>query len=174
MAAKKHYWEKAQLKLYFNSSADHSIDENGAKKYNKKATAEGTDVTDLQNDLIATGYLVGTADGDFGPKTKRALLRFQRRAKNSLYRIKAGPTAADVGSATYFGSINGECDNATAQELRKWIGQKLKAPLGRFKLTAIAGGTLRSDIASLWTTQVQQIKNLGAPLTALTVTPHAQ
>jgi len=41
------YWQDPNLKLYFNSSAD-----------------------------LATGYLNGVPDGDYGPKTKRAVIRF--------------------------------------------------------------------------------------------------
>ncbi|MEO1311047.1 MAG: peptidoglycan-binding protein [Pseudomonadota bacterium] len=37
----------------------------------------GPKVTALQNDLIALGYDLGAADGDFGKKTRRALLAFQ-------------------------------------------------------------------------------------------------
>jgi len=39
---------------------------------------EGPEVTTLQNRLIALGYLVGTADGKFGSKTRAALIEFQR------------------------------------------------------------------------------------------------
>lgn len=162
--ATANYWDDAKLNLYFNSASDCSIDENGAKIYNKKATVSGTYVTDLQNDLIATGYLTGKADGSFGSGTKRALLRFQRRAKNSLYRIKQGPVPADVAAATYAGQINGSCDAATAKEIRLWISQQLKAPLGRFSMIAVTGGTLRSDVAPLWTTLVQKVKALGATI----------
>lgn len=42
----------------------------------------------------------------------------------------------------------------------------LKAPLGRFTLTSISGGKLRSDIAALWTTLVQQIKSNGGVIDA--------
>ncbi len=35
-------------------------------------------VRDMQNRLIALGYLTGTADGNFGPKTSLALIAFQK------------------------------------------------------------------------------------------------
>lgn len=44
----------------------------------------GTAVTTLQNRLIELGYLVGTADGQFGSSTKAALVAFQ--VANSLTR----------------------------------------------------------------------------------------
>ncbi|WP_308809807.1 peptidoglycan recognition protein family protein [Archangium lansingense] len=40
--------------------------------------SKGPDVQRLQSVLTRLGYLSGKADGDFGPKTKQALLRFQR------------------------------------------------------------------------------------------------
>jgi len=39
---------------------------------------KGPEVQRLQSVLIWLGYLGGKADGEFGPKTKQALLRFQR------------------------------------------------------------------------------------------------
>lgn len=158
------YWTDTNLKLYFTSKADHSIDNTGAKTYNKKATVPGTYVTDLQTDLIATGYLSGKADGDFGPKTKRAVLRFQRRALTS-YRMSAGK-AADVSTITYRGLVNGICDYATATELRLWIKSSLKAPLGRFSMVAISGGKLRNDAATKWTSAVNSIKAAGGTISS--------
>jgi hypothetical protein len=164
----KKYWEDKGLKLYYTSSTDCSVDENGAKKDKKKATAPGTYVTDLQNDLIAAGYLKeGSADGSFGPGTKRAVLRFQRRAKNSLYRVQGEgkeTVAADVKALTYTGEVNGICDLDTAKELRLWISQKLKAPLNRFPLVPITGGMLRQDAAILWVLAAQQVKALGGTI----------
>ena len=40
--------------------------------------SKGPDVQRLQSVLVRLGYLSGKADGDFGPKTKQALTRFQR------------------------------------------------------------------------------------------------
>lgn len=157
------YWEDTALNLYYNSKTDYSIDENGAKTYNKKATASGQYVTDLQKDLIVIGYLVGKADGSFGPATKRALIRFQRRAKTT-YRVKKGAVAADVSNITYCGKVNGICDVATAKELRTWIKANLMTPLGRFKLMAITGGRLRSDAAVKWTALVRQVKDAGGSI----------
>ena len=38
----------------------------------------GSEVTDLQNDLVAAGYLARTVDGDFGSTTKEAVALFQK------------------------------------------------------------------------------------------------
>jgi N-acetylmuramoyl-L-alanine amidase len=40
--------------------------------------SKGPDVLRLQSVLIQLGYLSGKADGDFGPRTKQALTRFQK------------------------------------------------------------------------------------------------
>jgi peptidoglycan hydrolase-like protein with peptidoglycan-binding domain len=41
----------------------------------------GADVTLLQNKLLALGYNIGTADGNFGPGTKAAVVQFQTDKK---------------------------------------------------------------------------------------------
>src|SRR5215213_9380386 len=41
--------------------------------------SRGSDVITLQRVLGMKGYAVGPADGVFGPRTKRAVKRFQRR-----------------------------------------------------------------------------------------------
>ena len=164
MADPKNYWEDSHLKLHYTSSSNYSIDETGAKKYNKKANVPANYVLDLQKDLIATGYLSGKADGSFGAVTKRAVLRFQRRAKTSCYRVTKVSIPADVAASTYIGLVNGICDSKTAKELRLWISKKMMAPLGRFKLITIPGGKLRSDIAPKWTAVVAAIKKAGGTI----------
>lgn len=52
-----------------NNSSDFSILQKGSK---------GDDVKKLQNRLNEMGYSVGTADGDFGNKTKSAIEQFQK------------------------------------------------------------------------------------------------
>lgn len=143
------YFDDPALKLYFKSPADHSIDQNGAKKYNKTANVPADYVLDVQNDLIALKYLTGTADGDFGASSKAAVERFQRHAKR-VYRM---PGPADVKPADVFqGKVTGEVDAATATEIRKWISNSWVLPLGRFKLVALknATGKLREDAAAVW------------------------
>lgn len=43
-----------------------------------KEGRSGEDVKELQDFLIKYGYLEGSADGDFGPKTKAAVIKFQK------------------------------------------------------------------------------------------------
>jgi len=157
------YWEDPKLKLYYKSSTDYSLDDNGAKRYKKPATVTGTLVTDVQTDLIAAGYLTGTADGAYGNKTHRAVLRFQRRAQTKLRMSTAG-VPADVATITYCNGSHGVCDPDTAKELRLWITSKLKAPLGRYKMIAVSGGKLRSDAANAWTTASLAIKAKGGTI----------
>lgn len=163
MANSKNYWEDAQLNLYYKSAKDHSIDDNAAKTYRKTATAPETYVTDMQTDLIVIGYLSGKADGDYGPKTKRAITRFQRRAHTKL-RVNSAGAPADVASATYFCGITGICDPDTAKEIRLWLSKKLSAPLKRYSLVGVPGGRLRNDVAALWNAAVLQISANGGTL----------
>jgi hypothetical protein len=157
------YWEVANLRLHFNSKTDMSLDDKGAAKYHKKVTVSGSLVTDMQTDLITLGYLSGSADGYFGSKSKRAVLRFQRHAKR-LYRMLKGGTADDVKSATYNGATNGICDQNTAKEIHLWISKNWVIPIGRFSLTPISGGKLRSDAAAVWHSLRVQIKAKGGTI----------
>ena len=144
------YFDDPALKLQFVSAKDHSIDQNGAKKYKKTANVPADYVLDLQNDLVTLKYLdKAKADGDFGETTKNAVERFQRHAKR-VYRM---PGPADVKDSDVFaGAVTGEVDQATAAEIRKWISNKWELPLGRFKLVKLknATGTLREDAAAIW------------------------
>ena len=56
--------------------------------------AKGDDVKSLQQILIDKGFLTGKADGSFGPKTRLALINFQR-ANNLGVDGKAGPKVRD-------------------------------------------------------------------------------
>jgi len=109
------YWDHVSLKLYYNSGSDCSIDDIGAKKYNKTANVTSDLVTQVQKELIYLGYLTDIADGYYGSKTKRSVLRFQRHAKR-LYRMLGCGTPDDVKTPTYTGQVNGVCDHATAKE----------------------------------------------------------
>lgn len=40
--------------------------------------SRGSEVTELQKRLVQLGYVLGTADGKYGPKTEAAVRRFQR------------------------------------------------------------------------------------------------
>ena len=81
---------------------------------------EGTDVKELQSDLIRLGYDCGRwgADGDFGDATELAVKAFQR---------DHGLTA------------DGECGPRTCAALEKALA-KLETPVQRPKLVEIVGG----------------------------------
>ncbi|MBQ2700005.1 MAG: peptidoglycan-binding protein [Clostridia bacterium] len=49
-----------------------------ALKNGSRDSASSTEVAQLQEKLIALGYLTGKADGKFGPNTQRALIQYQR------------------------------------------------------------------------------------------------
>lgn len=51
---------------------------------------QGADVVTLQTALKNRGYAIGTLDGVFGPRTKRAVRKFQKNAKLTVDG-KAGP-----------------------------------------------------------------------------------
>jgi len=161
--AQNNYWVQSNLNLYFNSNSDFSLDDLGAAKYNKQATVSGNFVTEVQKDLITLGYLTGTtADGYYGGKSKRALLRFQRHAKR-LYRMSS-ETADDITTPSYNGGINGICDHATAQEIRIWINKAWVIPIGRFKLVPYGKTKLRKDVAAKWNILRATIKSKGGTI----------
>lgn len=60
-----------------------------------QAGATGDDVTELQRDLAAVGFDPGTADGDFGGKTERAVRSFQASAKLTVDGI-VGPATVQA------------------------------------------------------------------------------
>lgn len=146
---------------------DRSVDEAGAKKYKVKANAPLNYVKGLQQDLITLGYLTkGSDDGSYDGGTARAVKRFQRHAAR-LYRMPQ----PDVTAAEAFkGSSTGECDFATAKEIRKWLGKKWVLPIGRFKLVeveipGVKDGLLRSDAAEAWLAVIDTVHAAGGILT---------
>lgn len=56
-------------------------------------------VRDLQNRLIALGYLSGTADGKFGAKTSLALIEFQKRNSLTADGVAGSKTIAKLNSS---------------------------------------------------------------------------
>lgn len=157
------YWDEKTLKLFYTSATQYSLDTLGAVKYKKTATAPHDFVTRLQDDLIALGYLSGSADGAFGAKTQRSVLRFQRHAAR-LYRMTKAGVAADLSAVTYNGRADGTCDYSTAQEIRNWINKTWVIPLGRFSLVAVSGGKLRQDVATAWNSVAATIKSKGGTI----------
>ena len=64
-----------------------------------KEGAAGSAVTDLQNRLIALGYLSGRADGKFGPKTVMALIDFQKRNNLTIDGVAGAKTLTALNNA---------------------------------------------------------------------------
>jgi murein DD-endopeptidase MepM/ murein hydrolase activator NlpD len=95
-----------------------SIDKNGAKTYNIKATVQDHYVVELQKDLQMLGFCPGAADGFFGIRTDEALRTFQEAALGDL-RTRNGK--AITVSPSYGGKAHGECDTATREEIRLWL-----------------------------------------------------
>ena len=122
------------------------------------------DLKKLQADLIKVGYLPkGADDGVWGEGSKRALKRFKRRSKTSMYRIHAdtkAPADAAVGGL-YTGNVDDIVEQATIDHVANWIAKKWMAPLGRFKLKSIGGGKLREDVADAWATFATAILGIG-------------
>lgn len=160
------YFDHAGLSLAFKSAKDFSIDEVGAKAKKVKANAPGNYVTALQTDLATIGYLEKKqATGLFDAATKRAVLRFQRHAA----RVSRMPDKADVDeSATFTGTADGVCNQATAKEIRVWIAKKFVIPVGRFKTRKIdvpgTNNLLREDAADEWEAIVSLVNAAGGTL----------
>ena len=102
-----------------------SLDQVGARNYNKPANVPATYVQRLQEDLTQLGFSLGECDGDFGGKTEAALKEFQARS-NSQDRNQGG--CATTVTPTYQGSVNGVCDAATREEIKLWLDRKYQKP----------------------------------------------
>jgi peptidoglycan hydrolase-like protein with peptidoglycan-binding domain len=156
------YWDYSSLKLNEND-----VDDAGAKKYKKKATAPLTYVQDLQKDLITLGYIKsGGADGAYGGGAKRAVLRFQRHAGRVYRVVGATKTAADVKPADVFShTVDGVCDHDTATEVRKWITNGWVNPVGRFSIKTLStSGRLREDAADEFEAIIKSVNAAGGTL----------
>jgi hypothetical protein len=155
------YWDYDKLHLDLND-----VDDEGAKKYKKKATSPLTYIKTLQGDLKTLGYTNGSADGAYGGGTKRSLLRFQRHAGRVYRMVGASKTAADVKPADIFShAADGVCDHDTATEVRKWITNGWVNPVGRFPLTALStSGRLREDAATAWEAIMTSVNTAGGTL----------
>lgn len=100
-----------------------SIDELGASRYQKSATAPGSTVANLQKNLNLLGGEQIEVDGWFGDNTEKSLKAFQKAAlehKRFLEgrNIKVTPS--------YEGIVSGEYDALTAREMELWLNQGYK------------------------------------------------
>ncbi len=64
-----------------------------------QAGSQGTQVKQLQRALAHLGYAPGTVDGDFGPVTEAAVMRFQTAAKLDADGVVGPLTLAALGKA---------------------------------------------------------------------------
>ncbi|PCK08994.1 MAG: hypothetical protein COA42_06160 [Alteromonadaceae bacterium] len=86
-----------------------------------KAAPEYT-IKSLQNDLKSVGVATGTADGDFGGKTRKAVKLFQWACANATaYAKNNSNITRTVKSAI---SVTGKLDKATSDELKTWVSNK--------------------------------------------------
>ena len=168
MAATKSYLEKKDLQLTYTLKDNKGdLDDDGAKKFKRKATVSGSIITDLQTDLVALGYLQKAfVNGFYGGESARAVLRFQRHAARVYRIVGSSKKSDDVPPADVFkGSANGICDSNTASEIGKWIEKGWINPVGRFKTVALPqGGKLREDAAVEWAKIVQLVVEKGGTL----------
>lgn len=72
-----------------------------------KEGCKGDDVKSLQNDLNTLGYNVGTADGQFGKKTKNAVIAFQKAHKLTADGIVGNGTKNAINNAVQSKKNNG-------------------------------------------------------------------
>jgi hypothetical protein len=161
------YFDYPSLCLFFKNSKSFSVDQVGAAKHKVTANTPSNYVKQLQADLIKLKYLAaGKDDGAYSGSTARAVKRFQRYAKR-VYRM---PGPADVSAAEVFsGAATGECDQATAQEIQKWVTEGWVLPVGRIPLREIsvpgvAAGRLREDAADEWEAIVALVQGAGGTL----------
>lgn len=162
------YWEDKQLHLKAEPGKDMPLDAAGAAVYKKSQNVPHEYIKQLQEDLIALGYLPdaeGSRNGGFGPQTARAVTRFQRHAAR-VYRM---PQPDIKPEEAFTGGASGECDYATAQEIRKWRDRKWTLPLGRFAIKdlevgRVKVGRLREDAAEAWKEIVDLVEEAGGTL----------
>jgi murein DD-endopeptidase MepM/ murein hydrolase activator NlpD len=100
------------------------FDDVACKKYssktsNKPGYVAGKKIEQLQKDLITVGIPdIGSADGDFGPKTETGVKKFQEYALKRGRRTVSGSLEVDV---TFKGSADGIAAQATLDELELWL-----------------------------------------------------
>lgn len=72
-------WGGGSVRVVPNASpeANHTLHVQGTNATAPQPDGSTMSVSDMQNHLNALGYTVGKADGDFGPRTRRELERFQ-------------------------------------------------------------------------------------------------
>jgi cellulose synthase/poly-beta-1,6-N-acetylglucosamine synthase-like glycosyltransferase len=102
----------------------------------------GVTVSDLQRDLAAVGYDPGPVDGEFGPRTRRALIAWQSELVGRGYDL--GPTGAD--------GVFGPLTAAASRRQAPWCGVEDPAIstvdwLGSFRHRRFSAAFATQDIA---------------------------
>jgi peptidoglycan hydrolase-like protein with peptidoglycan-binding domain len=134
------------------------FDDVACKKYPSKKPqtpgyVAGKKIEQLQKDLITVGIPdIGTADGDFGPKTETGVKKFQECALKRGRRTVSGSLEVDV---TFKGSADGIAAQATLDELELWLfrghlipeltSTSVNGNQGNTKTEAPANGTTASE-----------------------------
>lgn len=113
-----------------------NYDDTACKQYpdRRKADGEGyikgTAVTDLQKELIDLKYLrKNDADGDFGPKTEKAVKQFQQDSLQNKRLDREQYKIIEVKAISYKGEANGMADNTVQDEIQNWKTNKYIRPL---------------------------------------------
>lgn len=91
--------EETQQKLYSDSAAGNTLSTTTVLRIGTISDA----VRDLQNRLIALGYLSGSADGNFGTKTNLALIAFQKANGLKADGVAGQQTLSKLNSASVVG-----------------------------------------------------------------------
>jgi hypothetical protein len=109
------------------------------------------------DDLITLGYL------EPGTSEARALTRFQRHAKRKYRKTAAGQAALE--NPIYTGPEDGIANQATLDEILRWVQKGYRLPLGFFAIARIESwGALREDMAGAWTAMIAKIQQLGGTI----------
>lgn len=145
--------------------AEHDLFVSGSKEVNVVETlklgSKGENVKELQDDLTIRGYSVGTIDGDFGQKTKSAVIAFQKDAgltqdgivgsktKNALSKIKAFSLKLDGSKqiSTNFKVKEFRCKDGSDRILidTEFAESKLQNIRNHFKTSVIINSAYRTS-----------------------------
>jgi len=111
----------------------------------------------LSDDLITLGYL------EDGSSPTRAIERFQRHAQRNYRKTAAGDAVHEA--PVYTGPVDGVAQQATLDEIARWLQLGYRLPLGYFKVAKVAAwGSLREDAAAAWLALMSRVNGLGGTI----------
>lgn len=112
--------QEEQVDLKKGNYDDKGVESYNTKKVDGEGYVKGFKVKELQENFEKVGVKnVGKVDGDFGDKTEKAVIAFQKAAKEKSRKQKDGTIAeAEI---TFEGKPNGVFDSATSTEIKMWI-----------------------------------------------------